>query len=323
MEQRSTNIGTNTSRVDTDSAGTGTIDGNMGTNTSANIDAREDVTGDGNTNTRTNSINTNNKENEGKEASIVEEIQRLEQEISVIGNSPDAIRLKATEISIRNQQIQEMELEIRELRRELESQNKEEQEQDEEEAKGEKNKEKKPTCAAFIRGDCRFGWRGKECQYDHPKVCVHHERTGYKCEGCEKHHPEDCHSFRQYKLCFQPNCLKNHRKWKDFKPEHLPRVPQGGGWDGKNWRTPSMKLLKEWEERDKGMGSGGGRGGAGNMGGMGRGRGGEGRGGLGSNQNQNRGRGYGTTGPPGDRNQYQGGHRMLGHTSGRGGIGGT
>ena len=84
-----------------------------------------------------------------------------------------------------------------------------------------------------------------------------------------------------------------------------------------------MKLLKEWEERDKGMGSGGGRGGVGNIGGMGRGRGGEDRGGIGNNQNQNRGRGYGATGPPGDRNQYPGGHRMLGHTSGRGGIGGA
>ena len=119
-----------------------------------------------------------------------------------------------------------------------------------------RKRRKKPICAAYIRGDCQFGWKGRQCQYDHPSACVHHERTGYQCEGCDRHHPEDCHSLKQYKLCFKPNCLKNHRKWKDFKPEHLPWVPQEGGWDGKNWRTPSMKLHKEWGERDKGVGNG-------------------------------------------------------------------
>ena len=77
-----------------------------------------------------------------------------------------------------------------------------------------------------------------------------------------------------------------------------------------------MKLLKEWEERDRGVGNGGNRGGVGNVGGMGRGGGGEGRGGLGGNQNHNRGRGYGTSGPPGDRNQYSGGYRAPGYTDG-------
>ena len=77
-----------------------------------------------------------------------------------------------------------MELKIRELRNKLESQNKEEKEQDGEEIKEKKDKENKPICAAYIRGDCRFGWKGRGCQYDHPKVCVHQERTGYKCVGC-------------------------------------------------------------------------------------------------------------------------------------------
>ena len=68
-------------------------------------------------------------------------------------NSSDAIRLKAAENSIRNQRIQEMELEIRELRAKLETKNKEE-EQDKEETTEKKEKEKKPICAAYIRGDC-------------------------------------------------------------------------------------------------------------------------------------------------------------------------
>ena len=162
----------------------------------------------------------------------MEEIGRLEYEMSVIG-ALDTIQPKEADTSIKNQRIQKMELEIQELKKELKYHNKEEQEKKEEEGKEgeekEKEKEKRPTCAAFIRGDCRFGWRGKGCQYEHPKVCVHQERTGYKCVGCGKHHPEDCNSFKQYKLCTQLNCLKNHRKWKDFRPEHLPRVPQGGG----------------------------------------------------------------------------------------------
>ena len=45
-----------------------------------------------------------------------------------------------------------------------------------------------------------------------------------------------------------------------------------------------MKLLKEWDERDRGIGNGGNRGG----GGIGRGGGGGGRGGLGGDQNQKR-----------------------------------
>ena len=57
-----------------------------------------------------------------------------------------------------------MELEIRELRAKLETRNKEEKEQDKEEAIEKKGKEKNPICAAYIRGDCQFGWKGRQCQ---------------------------------------------------------------------------------------------------------------------------------------------------------------
>ena len=79
----------------------------------------------------------------------------------MIENSSEAVRLKAAENSIRNQKIQEMELEIRELRAKLETKNREE-ERDKGEITEKKEKEKKPTCAAYIRGDCRFGWKGKQ-----------------------------------------------------------------------------------------------------------------------------------------------------------------
>ena len=72
-------------------------------------------------------------------------------------NSSEAIRLKAAGNSIRNQKLQEMELEIREHRAKLEAKNREE-EQYKGKITGKKEKEGKPICVAYIRGDSQFGW---------------------------------------------------------------------------------------------------------------------------------------------------------------------
>ena len=128
-----------------------------------------------------------------------------------------------------------MELEDQELKAKLEARDKEERGKEIGDKKEKVEKEEKQICAAFIRGDCQFGWKGKQCQYKHPNVCIHLEKTGYNCEGCDKHHPDVCPSRKQYRLCFKQNCLKYHRLCKDIKPGHLPHVPLEGGWDGRVW----------------------------------------------------------------------------------------
>ena len=73
------------------------------------------------------------------------------------------------------------------------------------------------TCKHFINNKCKYGYRGRDCPFTHPKICHKFMRGGNSKKGCmDKEcsflHPNVCKSSLKDKRCTNKKCLTYHLK---------------------------------------------------------------------------------------------------------------
>ena len=92
--------------------------------------------------------------------------------------------------------------------------------------------QKKPSvCKHYTRGKCKYGIRGKDCPYEHPKACTKLLKHGNKMprgchEGskCSNFHPRMCATSIKNGFCYNPNCSYVHVSGTKRHRE-IPSVP--------------------------------------------------------------------------------------------------
>ena len=78
--------------------------------------------------------------------------------------------------------------------------------------------EKRAVCRFFKMGTCKYGQKGIECQYAHPKKCFRYarygadERKGCNSKDCQFYHPPLCRALEAGRSCSTKNCRFFHRK---------------------------------------------------------------------------------------------------------------
>ena len=84
------------------------------------------------------------------------------------------------------------------------------------------------VCRFYKRGKCKFGIRGKKCQYNHPKACPklmkHGNKGPYGCTAgtkCTEFHPRMCSSSINKRECFNEVCTFAHVKGTKRKPANV------------------------------------------------------------------------------------------------------
>ena len=107
---------------------------------------------------------------------------------------------------------------------------KEENEDEDDEGDGTKDdngpEEKVKTCRFYQSGTCKHGISGKECEFDHPKMCQKLLKNGTKqpqgCnlgKRCPKFHPKMCPTSISKLECFDSKCKIRHVKGTKRKRE--------------------------------------------------------------------------------------------------------
>ena len=88
--------------------------------------------------------------------------------------------------------------------------------------------EKKAKCRFFLKGTCKFGLSGKECKFEHPKVCKkftqHGTRQPRGCklgQSCKDYHPKMCLNSLRKGECFSESCKYNHVKGTKRHPPQI------------------------------------------------------------------------------------------------------
>lgn len=76
---------------------------------------------------------------------------------------------------------------------------------------------RKPICKQYRRGVCKYGLTGKNCNYEHPKLCnrlmAHGIRGKLGCKQgwkCDMFHPTMCRNSLRYSKCFTESCTYMH-----------------------------------------------------------------------------------------------------------------
>jgi len=82
------------------------------------------------------------------------------------------------------------------------------------------------NCRFYMKGKCKHGIRGKNCQYNHPKACTKLMKYGNKaskgCSAgskCADFHPRMCSSSIKTGTCFNNMCPFAHVKGTKRKPD--------------------------------------------------------------------------------------------------------
>ncbi|MGB1915918.1 MAG: hypothetical protein ACPHL3_08115, partial [Paracoccaceae bacterium] len=75
------------------------------------------------------------------------------------------------------------------------------------------------TCRFFINGNCKHGISGRECNFNHPKLCKKYTHHGTRqprgCnlgKKCEFLHPKMCFDSMRKGECYSESCRYNHIK---------------------------------------------------------------------------------------------------------------
>ena len=75
----------------------------------------------------------------------------------------------------------------------------------------------KPVCRHYRHGTCKYGRRGLECSFSHPKTCLKFKMHGYDsrvgCKEdrwCKAFHPIMCTSSLNKKVCTNTDCRYPH-----------------------------------------------------------------------------------------------------------------
>ena len=79
-----------------------------------------------------------------------------------------------------------------------------------------RKKTESAICKYYLRRECQHGRVGKECRFQHPKICQMFSRNGDRRGGCKKgrncrdFHPKVCHESMQNKECSRKKCRFFH-----------------------------------------------------------------------------------------------------------------
>ena len=87
--------------------------------------------------------------------------------------------------------------------------------------------QEKKLCKYYIYKNCKYGDKGKNCPYNHPKKCFRFMQNGNKSSrGCIKgkeckfFHPPICRSSMRIGMCLKKECRYHHIKGTRFSNEH-------------------------------------------------------------------------------------------------------
>ena len=77
------------------------------------------------------------------------------------------------------------------------------------------SKKNQTICRFFLRRNCKHGIVGKNCDFQHPKLCHKFTKNGDKNGGCKKtqckfFHPNLCRSSLKERKCLKKNCRFFH-----------------------------------------------------------------------------------------------------------------
>ena len=95
------------------------------------------------------------------------------------------------------------------------------------------NLSKDKVCYFYKNNKCKFGRRGENCPYAHPKLCFKYKING--CDlvrGCKNGnncpylHPPICNGSMRRRECFNENCKRLHLKGTRRYPSNYPETEQ-------------------------------------------------------------------------------------------------
>ena len=80
------------------------------------------------------------------------------------------------------------------------------------------NSKSKAICRYFLRRKCKYGVVGKDCKFEHPKLCYKYIRNGSKHGGCKKidcqyYHPKLCINSIRDRACLKKKLQNVPFKW--------------------------------------------------------------------------------------------------------------
>ena len=82
-----------------------------------------------------------------------------------------------------------------------------------------RSEDQRPMCRFFLRSRCKHGISGKDCRFQHKKVCRKFLNNGrhrqYGCnkgQSCDFFHVKMCYSSLNEQVCFKPDCRFLHIK---------------------------------------------------------------------------------------------------------------
>ena len=92
------------------------------------------------------------------------------------------------------------------------------------------NRQISKTCAHYVKGKCKYGIKGRNCKFDHPKACRKFMKHGTRARvGCQKgrnclfFHPKMCFDSLRKGECFNKMCQLTHVKGTKRNAETYPQ----------------------------------------------------------------------------------------------------
>ena len=80
----------------------------------------------------------------------------------------------------------------------------------------EANKSNQAVCRFYLKKACKYGRKGENCPFNHPKLCYKYIKRGEKSGGCKKGkdcqflHPQLCKRALNTRTCLNKNCRYYH-----------------------------------------------------------------------------------------------------------------
>ena len=109
----------------------------------------------------------------------------------------------------------------------------------------------------YHNGNCKFGQKGEECPFDHPKPCrkllQHGRRQPQGCnlgQRCENVHPKMCNSSASKGECFSQDCPLYHVKGECFSQDCPLYHVKGTKHSNQNHDTDKTKRKKDVERNN-------------------------------------------------------------------------
>ena len=104
---------------------------------------------------------------------------------------------------------------------------------EEERTEADGDKDQRPMCKFFLRSRCKHGIYGKDCKYQHKKVCrkflSHGRHSKYGCnkgQYCDYFHVKMCFNSLNQRVCTKQECRFSHIKGTKRSEENLSTYEQ-------------------------------------------------------------------------------------------------